>query len=150
MSEHTNSTAVEVTEQGFNRQEPRYGLVAVFGLGSVVIIAVLILGLVFLYDRYHEQQVYVKQQVPIWQDLKGLHAREDGELHSYGYVDKTKGVVRLPIDRAMDLLAKEAAANKLPYDTANKPVPPPQPVGAAPGTPPAAAAPAGAVNAAHK
>ena len=44
MSEHTNSTAVEVTEQGFNRQEPRYGLVAVFGLGSVVIIAVLILG----------------------------------------------------------------------------------------------------------
>ena len=121
---HTIPVLSETAETGFNRQEPRYAIVALFGLGAVIIIAVLILALEFFYDRYREQQVYVKQQVPVWQDLRSLRAREDGELHSYGYVDKTRGVVRIPIERAMDLLAREAAGNRLPYDTASKPVPP--------------------------
>jgi hypothetical protein len=39
------------------------------------------------------------------QDLKQIRAAEDQILGSYGWVDIEKGVVRLPIARAMDLLA---------------------------------------------
>jgi hypothetical protein len=39
-------------------------------------------------------------------DLAELHRREDVILNSYGWVDKKHGVVRLPIDRAMDVLVK--------------------------------------------
>ncbi|HEX4083528.1 MAG TPA: hypothetical protein VHY22_01355 [Chthoniobacteraceae bacterium] len=37
-------------------------------------------------------------------DLQTLRAKEDAELQSYGWTDKKAGTVRIPIERAMDLL----------------------------------------------
>ena len=37
------------------------------------------------------------------EDLRELRAREDEILTSYGWLDKNAGVVRIPIDRAMEL-----------------------------------------------
>ncbi len=39
-------------------------------------------------------------------DLWRLRAHEDAVLKSYGWSDRDAGVVRIPIDRAMDLLAQ--------------------------------------------
>jgi hypothetical protein len=38
-------------------------------------------------------------------DLKELRRTEDALLNSYGWVDQGAGVVRIPIDRAIELLA---------------------------------------------
>ena len=40
------------------------------------------------------------------QDLNDLRAREDQLLTSYSWVDKNAGVVRIPIDRAMQLVVE--------------------------------------------
>jgi hypothetical protein len=37
------------------------------------------------------------------EDLADLRAREDAVLHSYGWVDKNAGVVRIPIENAIKL-----------------------------------------------
>jgi hypothetical protein len=37
------------------------------------------------------------------EDLRALRAREDAVLNSYGWIDKTAGVVRIPIDEAIKL-----------------------------------------------
>ena len=39
-------------------------------------------------------------------DLEAMRARDDAELTNYGWIDKTTGVVRIPIDRAIDLMAQ--------------------------------------------
>jgi hypothetical protein len=39
-------------------------------------------------------------------DLKSIRAAEEQVLNSYAWMDPEKGVVRIPIDRAIDLLAK--------------------------------------------
>jgi len=39
-------------------------------------------------------------------DLAAFRAREDAELEHYGWIDRKAGVVRLPIERAMDLIAQ--------------------------------------------
>lgn len=39
-------------------------------------------------------------------DLQCFHAREEAELNSYGWINQTAGVVRIPISRAMDLLVQ--------------------------------------------
>jgi len=39
-------------------------------------------------------------------DFAKLHAREQTELNSYGWVDKSAGVMRIPIERAMQLLVE--------------------------------------------
>lgn len=40
------------------------------------------------------------------QDLVDLHRREDLLLDHYSWVDQSKGTVRIPIDRAMELIAQ--------------------------------------------
>jgi hypothetical protein len=45
------------------------------------------------------------QQNPL-PDLKAFRLGEDQVLDSYGWVDQPKGVVRIPIDRAIDVLAQ--------------------------------------------
>jgi hypothetical protein len=42
-------------------------------------------------------------QVNPAEDLKAYHAEEDAILRSYGWADKSAGVVRIPIERAMEL-----------------------------------------------
>jgi hypothetical protein len=39
-------------------------------------------------------------------DLAAWRAREDAVLNSYGWIDQKAGVVRIPIDRAMDLIVQ--------------------------------------------
>ncbi|MCX8072127.1 MAG: hypothetical protein N3C12_06725 [Candidatus Binatia bacterium] len=46
------------------------------------------------------------QPAPI-KDLQELRAWEDSQLHHYGWVDKANGIVRIPIERAIDLLAEK-------------------------------------------
>lgn len=40
-------------------------------------------------------------------DLAGLHDREDLLLHYYSWVDQGKGTVRIPIERAMEIIAQQ-------------------------------------------
>jgi len=51
------------------------------------------------------------------EDLAALRTREDAELNSYGWVDKTSGVVRIPIDRAMDLVLERGLPVRGTNDT---------------------------------
>jgi hypothetical protein len=45
-------------------------------------------------------------------DLTSLRAREETELNSYGWINKTTGVVRIPIERAIDILATRQQKGK--------------------------------------
>jgi hypothetical protein len=38
--------------------------------------------------------------------LQELRAKQDAQLHAYGWVDQKNGIVQLPIDRAMELVAQ--------------------------------------------
>jgi hypothetical protein len=112
----------EQAGQGFDRSEPNVRFIAIFGAGTLVLLVVAVLALQFYYDRVLEEQVFVKVQEPVAQTLVDLRAREDEELHSYRYLDREKGTVRLPIERAMELLANEAAQGKLKYAQRAAPV----------------------------
>lgn len=50
------------------------------------------------------------------QDVSDLHAREDLLLNNYSWIDESKGTVRIPIERAMELVAQRGlpVAPKLP------------------------------------
>lgn len=115
---------VAVPQEGFDREEPNAGAIALLGVGVIVVLVAVVIGLQLYYDTLKEEQVYVKVLAPESEDLRNLRAREDTELHSYGYIDREQGTVRLTIDRAMELLVAEAAAGKLPYPTSPYPVKP--------------------------
>jgi hypothetical protein len=45
-------------------------------------------------------------------DLERMRQAEDQALNSYGWVDGQNGIVRIPIDRAIDLLAQRGLPNR--------------------------------------
>lgn len=47
---------------------------------------------------------FPRLQISPSEDLQTFRAREEAELNTYGWINKTAGVVRIPISRAMDLL----------------------------------------------
>jgi hypothetical protein len=123
-------------ETDFDRSEPHALLIAGFGIASVIGLIVIILGIQAYFDHLREQAEYEKVAVPVAQDLKNLHSQEDEELNHYKYVDRNNGTVQIPISRAMQLIAQEAAAHKLKYFQKPTPVKVPE----APGATPAAGA----------
>ena len=51
------------------------------------------------------------QQTPVL-DLRAIRAEEDQILNSYGWVDQPKGVVRIPVSQAIDILAKRGLPSR--------------------------------------
>ena len=47
-------------------------------------------------------------------DLARFRAREEEELSTYGWIDKPNGIVRIPIERAMELVAREGLPARPP------------------------------------
>jgi hypothetical protein len=98
------------------------GLVAA-AFGAIIVgLILVVLALQAVYDHAREQQIYVKVLEPVSEDLTNLRAKEDGQLHSYQYIDRAAGSVRIPIERAKELLEKEYAEGRLGYPTRPAPV----------------------------
>lgn len=45
-------------------------------------------------------------------ELRDLRADENTILHSYGWVDSAKGIVRIPIDQAIDIVSQKGLPSK--------------------------------------
>ena len=88
----------------------------------MVFLIVTILSIQAYFDSMTQREEYVKVLEPVSEDYKNLRAREDSELFSYKYIDREKGAVRLPIQRAIDLVIAEAKAGQPAYPTARQAV----------------------------
>lgn len=123
-SEHHPAGRHEMTDASMS------GLVK-FGIGLFLLIVVVMIGMIWMFDHFSSTQQlgppaspFAESQAPprgpllqVYpaRDLKSFHLDEDEKLNSYGWVDQKAGIVRIPIDRAMDLLVK----NGLPARTSN-------------------------------
>ena len=103
-------TSTDNNNAGYEKRD--VNIVMVIGL-SVFLVVVLAIILVLLMDYFvgtKEQMVYEAQLQPESVDLKQLEAADKEELTTYKVLDADRGVYRIPIERAMELLAKEASS----------------------------------------
>ena len=135
MTDEQDRIVIPADGAGFDRQDPKAVLIALFAIASVVALVLVMVVVQIYYQHGRDQLIYEKVLVPVSEDLTDLRAREDSNLQSYGYINKEKTQIRVPIERAMDLIVKEYAEGKLQYSTKPTPVKPLEPAGApAPGT----------------
>src|SRR5215470_6498390 len=106
-------------EEGFDRSEPKVGAIAGFAVGSVILLVITIVALQGYFNKIWDEAVYEKVLAPPSEQLKDLHYREDWFLTHYSFTDKKTGVVRIPLDQAMQKFAAEAAQGKLFYPAKN-------------------------------
>lgn len=61
-----------------------------------------IIVLVFYFERSQQRVVAVRTEIDMGQSVRQQLATEMGELTSFGWIDQAAGVVRIPIDQAME------------------------------------------------
>jgi hypothetical protein len=126
VNSHDDHEEVRLSELDQPAVGHEHGDVNVWAIGrfgiALVFLCIISLGLLFGVFKYFESSVGGSlpdsnvdarqlppqpqlQRTPI-QDLRQMRAAEDQLLTSYGWVDQSKGIVRLPISQAIDLLAK--------------------------------------------
>ena len=81
------------------------GIVILFALFGVIVLATV--GPTPRGDSY--EQTRAKKRAD---NLKALHEEDAKALATYAWIDKTKGVTRIPIDHAMELTMAELAQKK--------------------------------------
>ena len=108
-----------------------------FGIALVLIVVLSQLGLWWLFNAFTKREsklsppvtALVRTQAPTeppeprlqanpQADMRLMREREDTILHHYGWVDRNRGVARIPIDRALELVAERG----LPQFKATGPV----------------------------
>jgi hypothetical protein len=82
-----------------------FGIVLLFALFGVIVLA--IIGPTQRGSDYEETRA--KKRI---ENLKTLREEADKALATYGWIDKTKGVARIPVERAMELTVAELAKQK--------------------------------------
>lgn len=142
-------TATFVEGVDFDRRDAKSGLIAAVSVSILGLLVVMIVGVYWLYVVAYEkidQEVY--SGAPS-KELRAIEDREDENLHRYSFIDKERAIVRIPIDRAMEIVAADFAAGKVNYNTKSYAVKQEQPGGAAGAAQPAAAAAPAAARPAH-
>jgi hypothetical protein len=115
-----------------------FGIVLLFALFGIIVLAVI--GPAPRGSDYEETRA--KKRVD---NLKTSREEATKALTTYGWIDKNKGVARIPIERAMKLTVAELARQKpAPAGPIATPPQPPAPAAASPTPAQASTAPAGA------
>jgi len=86
-------------------------------LGGALAIGMVLLGisLVLINDYFTLEKEKMMLEVAMKPEsslLRDIRAREEHLLNSYGIVDSSAGIYRIPIEQAMKLQAEEAYASK--------------------------------------
>lgn len=103
--EHHNDSHGEV---GYERKDINVWMTLV---STVVVIVVIVASIIFVDEIFvHTKERMIEQYVlkPESIQLRDLRAQETEVLTTYEVLDKNKGVYRIPISRAMKLMADEA------------------------------------------
>jgi hypothetical protein len=120
---------------GYEKRDLSVKAIAIFGIVLTAVVIAALISMVWLYGFFEVSRAQKdvppsplasvrpgppgpRLQVNPIQDLKALRAAEDTLLNSYGWVNKEAGIARIPIDRAMDLVAEQGLP--VPGDAASK------------------------------
>ena len=124
------STPIEPNKRGYETSDANLGAIGKYGIGLAVVCGLALIFMFMMLQNFRANQR--KQEPPLspmasqretlppeprlqiqpnddWLQYK---AREDSLLQSYGWVSREAGVVRLPIDRALELVAQRGLPAK--------------------------------------
>jgi len=124
MVEANHSPESTSIRTGHELSDLKPGNIALFGIILAVTIILSVIATYLLFDAFHaldrrrqpsvsplsfspEPTPEPRLTVDPGQDLKTMRAAEDGLLNNYGWVDQEKGIARIPIEDAIQILGQK-------------------------------------------
>jgi hypothetical protein len=104
-------------QEGFDATEPNTPAIWLFTIVSVLGLVLVIVAVQGYFEEIYKQAVYERVLSVPSEQLRDVRNRDAWNLthYMYGNLDKSTNRVRIPIDKAMQMFAAEAAAGKLFY-----------------------------------
>ncbi len=116
----------------YDHTEPKGSLLLFLIVLTAVLLALMGIGIQYYYQTLREHEVQQRVLIPENIQLQDLRNKEAYELSTYGYTDKATGKVRIPSERAMQMVAQEAKENRVKWPTAPTKVKTPEELAASP------------------
>ena len=101
--------------EGFDRSEPAARKITFFVIVSVITLVVTILALQAYFDKIWNEAVYEKVLAVPGEEVGDLRSLSNWRLSHYEFTDPTKTQVRLPFERAKELVLADQEAGKTFY-----------------------------------
>jgi len=103
--------------EGFDPTEPNTPAIWLFTVVSVLGLILVIVAVQGYFDQIYKEAVYERVLSVPSEQLQEVHNRDawNSTHYMYGNLDKSTNRVRIPLDKAMQAFAAEAAAGKLFY-----------------------------------
>ncbi len=93
------------------QDELRASPIVVVGIVGCVLVFVSIVALNALFLRVEQDEIAAKTAGQAPSDVRLSENEQQVILTEYRWIDQEKGIVRIPVDRAMDLMLAEEAKN---------------------------------------
>lgn len=121
---HEQAQAEAQRREDIRRGGTRPWAVMLVGLGLLVMLAAVAgasWGIIVLYQGFHYQPAptarphppkpvpYIRDWIQPVRSLDQERSLQSYRLHTYGWVDRRRGVIHIPIDRAMRMTARDMA-----------------------------------------
>lgn len=126
----------------YENQEPKNPLIAFLLISSCIFVVAIIAFFSWMFIVTRDNENNRKINASKYVDVQNVRKAEDAKLNGYQYIDQEKGTVRIPVERAMQLMVEEAKSGAPKAEAAPAASPAPAP------TKPAVANPAAAKPAA--
>jgi hypothetical protein len=102
-----NNINHQSNNSGYEKSDLRVNKVVIYGVIAVIVFVAIIVFLMDYFVTTREEIVYETVLKPESAALRDLRAREGEILNSYQVLDSVNDVYRIPIERAMKLIAEE-------------------------------------------
>src|SRR5262249_1943119 len=96
-------------------------------IGTVAALVVVVLGIAQFFDIAVRDEIQEKVLSQPSSALRDLHASEQSRLQTYAWVDQKAGVVRIPVDRAIELTLRDWDKRPTGLVKVDEGAPPPAP-----------------------
>jgi hypothetical protein len=111
-----NSSRIDPEDQnnpGYEKRDVNLNKVILYGVIGMIILVVAIVFVVDYFTAVKEEVIYESTLKPESAALRELRARETEELGSYKLLDSARGIYRIPVERAKELIADEAYRDRM-------------------------------------
>jgi len=117
---------------GYEHQDASPRGVTLAGIGLMILLVLSLAVVAGLFSLFRQRQVSAygtgptptaieppapRLQVDPAKDLQEVRATQQAQLSSYGWVNKGAGIIHMPIDRAMEIVADQGVPTRAPTPT---------------------------------
>lgn len=105
-----------------DKQEPNNNLIALFGIIIGVVLFVLCVIMVVYFQWIAQKKIHATVELAPTVAIRELHQWEANQLHMVSWADEGRTQVRIPIELAMELEARDSWRNHVTINPSTPPV----------------------------